>query len=45
MHLMYYWVHTKVSDILKNLTYCFSVLSSMLVWSFRRSPSVEEDLS
>ena len=34
MHLTYYWVHTKVSDILKNLTYCFSILNSMLLWNF-----------
>ena len=33
MHLTYYWVHTKVSNTLKNLAYCFSILNSMLVWN------------
>lgn len=34
---MYYWFHTEVSDILKNLLCCFSALNSMLVKNFGRS--------
>ena len=37
MHLMYYCV--------KNLTYCLSMLNSMLVWNFGRSQGVILDIA